>query len=136
MTLSSCATHPAGSSLTDATGKELAGLKFTVQVAPEDCTGCGACVFMCPAFKKDSSGKKVADFKAINMFPNGPICDKEAENYNFFLLLPPLDISRYNIGTVKGSQFATSLFEYHSACAGCGETPTSGCSRSFSATAF
>lgn len=116
------ANAPAGFKSVDATGKEVAGLKFTVQVAPEDCTGCGACVFMCPAFKKDESGKKIPDFKAINMFVNEPICEQEAESYAFFLGLPPLDISRYNTKTVKGSQFATSLFEYHSACAGCGET--------------
>ncbi|OPY70480.1 MAG: Pyruvate-flavodoxin oxidoreductase [Syntrophorhabdaceae bacterium PtaU1.Bin034] len=107
----------------DATGKELQGMKFTVQVAPEDCTGCGACVFMCPANKKDAEGKKMPDFKAINMFLNEPINEKETENYAFFLSIPPLDISRYNVRTVKGSQFAPDLFEYHSACAGCGETP-------------
>jgi pyruvate-ferredoxin/flavodoxin oxidoreductase len=114
---------PAGFKSIDATGKDLAGLKFSVQVAPEDCTGCGACVFACPAHKKDASGKKMADFKAINMFPNEPICEKEAENYAFFLSIFPLGKERYDIDTVKGSQFATSLFEYHSACAGCGETP-------------
>jgi pyruvate-ferredoxin/flavodoxin oxidoreductase len=107
----------------DAKGKELAGLKFTVQVAPEDCTGCGSCVYACPAHKKDASGKPVPNFKAINMFLNEPIVDREAENYAFFSSLPPLAPSRYNVRTVKGSQFSTSLFEYHSACAGCGETP-------------
>lgn len=107
----------------DAKGKELSGLKFTVQVAPEDCTGCGSCVYTCPAYKKDASGKQIPDSKAINMFLNEPICDQETENYAFFSSLPPLDVSRYNVRTVKGSQFATSLFEYHSACAGCGETP-------------
>ena len=108
---------------TAARGKELAGLNFTVQVAPEDCTGCGQCVSMCPAHKKDASGNKMPDFKAINMFLADPVCEQEAENYAFFLKLPSLDISRYDVGTIKGSQFATSLFEYHSACAGCGETP-------------
>ena len=108
---------------TAATGKELEGLNFTVQVAPEDCTGCGQCVSMCPAQKKDASGNKIPDVKAINMFLAEPVCEQEAENYAFFLALPPLDISRYNVRTIKGSQFSTSLFEYHSACAGCGETP-------------
>jgi pyruvate-ferredoxin/flavodoxin oxidoreductase len=107
----------------DAEGKELRGLKFTVQVQPEDCTGCGSCVYMCPAHKKDAQGNKIADFKAINMFSNEAIGEREAEHSRFFLAIPPLDIARYNVRTVKGSQFATSLFEYHSACAGCGETP-------------
>jgi pyruvate-ferredoxin/flavodoxin oxidoreductase len=106
----------------DANGKDLKGLKFTVQVAPEDCTGCGACVYMCPAHKKDAQGNKLPDVKAINMFPNDAVGPQEAENYAFFQSIPPLDISRYNTNTVKGSQFTPSLFEYHSACAGCGET--------------
>ena len=114
---------PASFRSTGAKGKELAGLSFTVQTAPEDCTGCGLCVSACPAHKRDAEGNKMADFKAINMFLAEPICKQEAENYAFFLSLPPLDVSRYNVNTVKGSQFATSLFEYHSACAGCGETP-------------
>jgi pyruvate-ferredoxin/flavodoxin oxidoreductase len=108
---------------TAAKGKELKGLNFSVQVAPEDCTGCGQCVSVCPARKKDASGNKMPDFKAINMVLAEPICEQEAENYAFFLALPPLDASRYDVHTIKGSQFATSLFEYHSACAGCGETP-------------
>lgn len=107
----------------DATGKELKGLKFTVQVAPEDCTGCGSCVFVCPAHKKDAEGKKIPDFKAINMRPQEPQRGIEAENYTFFLGLPELDPSKYKATTVKGSQFSRPLFEYHSACAGCGETP-------------
>jgi pyruvate-ferredoxin/flavodoxin oxidoreductase len=114
---------PASFKSTAAKGKELAGLSFTVQTAPEDCTGCGLCVSACPAHKRDAEGNKMADFKAINMFLAEPISEQEAENYAFFLSLPPLDVSRYNVNTIKGSQFATSLFEYHSACAGCGETP-------------
>lgn len=107
----------------DATGKELKGLKFTVQVAPEDCTGCGSCVFVCPAYGKDAEGKKIPDLKAINMKFQTERRQEEAENYKFFLSIPDLDLSRYNPGTVKGSQFRRPLFEYHSACAGCGETP-------------
>ncbi|MFO0753831.1 MAG: pyruvate:ferredoxin (flavodoxin) oxidoreductase [Thermodesulfovibrionales bacterium] len=107
----------------DAKGKELEGLKFTVQVAPEDCTGCGSCVYVCPAFAKDAEGKKIPDFKAINMRFQEEHRHAEVENYTFFMTLPELDPSRYNPATVKGSQFRRSLFEYHSACAGCGETP-------------
>ncbi|MBI5740408.1 MAG: pyruvate:ferredoxin (flavodoxin) oxidoreductase [Nitrospirae bacterium] len=107
----------------DAKGKELAGLKFTVQVAPEDCTGCGSCVYMCPAHKKDERGEKIPDFKAINMRPQGPVRLREVENYDFFLALPDTDPLRFNPSTVKGSQFLRPLFEYHSSCAGCGETP-------------
>ena len=114
---------PKGFQSADAKGKELQGLKFTVQVAPEDCTGCGSCVFACPATGKDAEGKKKEGFKAINMRLQEPIRAKEAENYRFFLGLPETDPSRYNIATVKGSQFVRPLFEYSGACAGCGETP-------------
>lgn len=108
---------------TDAKGRELQGLKFTVQVAPEDCTGCGSCVYMCPAHKKDDRGEKIPDFKAINMRPQEPLRRMEAENYDFFLGLPETDPAKFNSSTVKGSQFMRPLFEYHSACPGCGETP-------------
>ncbi len=108
---------------TEATGKDLQGLKFTVQVAPEDCTGCGSCVFVCPGRKKDAEGKPMQDFKAINMQPQEQLRVQEAENYAFFLGLPETDRSKINTGTVKGSQLVRPLFEYHSACAGCGETP-------------
>jgi pyruvate-ferredoxin/flavodoxin oxidoreductase len=106
----------------DAKGKDLEGLKFTIQVAPEDCVGCGSCVFMCPAHKKDAEGNKTEE-KAINMKFQEPIRKQEAENYRFFLSLPDTDPSRFNIRTVKGSQFVRPLFEYSGACAGCGETP-------------
>ena len=98
-------------------------MKFTVQVAPEDCTGCAACVVNCPAMKKDEQGNKIPDFKAINMKLQEPLRDAEAENYKFFLSIPDTDPSKFNAGTVKGSQFVKPLFEYHSACPGCGETP-------------
>ena len=114
---------PTGFKSADAKGKEFEGLKFTVQVAPEDCTGCGSCVFVCPGFKKDSEGKKIPGFKAINMQTQEPLRAKEVANYGFFLSLPETDPSRYNVATVKGSQLVRPLFEYSGACAGCGETP-------------
>ncbi len=114
---------PQGYKSIDATGKELKGLKFTVQVAPEDCTGCGSCVHVCPAYGKDEQGVKIPDLKAINMKLQEPLRQKEAECYAFFLALPETDPSRHTVATVKGSQFRQPLFEYHSSCAGCGETP-------------
>ena len=109
---------PATFKSTEAKGKEFAGLKFTIQVAPEDCTGCGACVHTCP-----SKNKKEAGRKAINMESQIPIRFTERENYAFFLSIPDYDRSKLNVATVKGSQFLRPLFEYSGACAGCGETP-------------
>jgi len=114
---------PQGFRSVDAKGKELQGLKFTLQVAPEDCTGCASCVFACPVTGKDDQGNKREGFKAINMRLQEPLRAREAENFRFFLGLPETDPSRYNIATVKGSQFLRPLFEYSGACAGCGETP-------------
>lgn len=114
---------PASFRSADAKGKDLKGLRFTVQVAPEDCTGCGSCVLMCPARKKDEKGNVIPGHKAINMKLQEPLRKAEAENYAFFLGIPDLDRSKFSSSTVKGSQFSRPLFEYHSACAGCGETP-------------
>ncbi|MEX1245015.1 MAG: pyruvate:ferredoxin (flavodoxin) oxidoreductase [Thermoanaerobaculia bacterium] len=94
------------------------GFRYTIQVAPEDCTGCSLCVAFCPA--KDKANPKR---KAIGMAPQAPLRDQERENYAFFLDLPDPDLSRLRQMDVKGSQFARPLFEYSGACAGCGETP-------------
>ncbi len=107
----------------EAKGKEMKGLRFTVQVAPEDCTGCGSCVNVCPGQKKDAQGNKIPGAKAINMSPQEPLRESEAKNYEFFLGLPETDPSLFNVNTVKGSQFVRPLFEYNGACGGCGETP-------------
>ena len=97
---------------------DLKGLKYTVQVAPEDCTGCTLCVSVCPA--KDKSNPRR---KAINMSPLLEHVDRERVNYEFFLRIPDLPRERVTRIDAKGSQFFRPLFEYSGACAGCGETP-------------
>ena len=94
------------------------GAKYTVQVAPEDCTGCTLCVMFCPA--KDKSNPK---HKSIDMAPQAPLREAERENYAFFLDLPEPDRTRPRVLDVKTTQFFQPLFEYSGACAGCGETP-------------
>ena len=105
----------------EAKGKELAGMKFTIQVSPEDCTGCGACVNICPAYKKVDNVK--TDKKAINMEPQPPLREKEKENWEFFLTIPNTDPKILNLSSTKGTQLLQPLFEFSGACAGCGETP-------------
>jgi len=105
----------------DARGKDFKGMKLTVQVAPEDCTGCGACVEICPVQEKDSN-KEPTGRKAINMVKQEPIRAQERENYAFFLSLANTDQKLFKADTVKGSQLLEPLFEYSGACAGCGET--------------
>ncbi len=112
---------PAEFKSADAKGKDFAGMKFTVQVAPEDCTGCGVCVQMCPAMEKDAE-KKPTGRKAINMTPQGPLRAQERKNYDYFLSIPNTDAKLFKRTGVKGSQLIMPLFEYSGACAGCGET--------------
>ncbi len=92
--------------------KNMEDYQYTLQVAPEDCTGCGVCVENCPMNSKE----------AIKMMPQSPIREEEAKNYDFFLNLQDTDPDLYNRNTVKGSQFIKPMFEYSGACAGCGET--------------
>ncbi|MBN1334703.1 MAG: pyruvate:ferredoxin (flavodoxin) oxidoreductase [Deltaproteobacteria bacterium] len=109
---------PASFRSADAKGREFAGLKWVIQVAPEDCTGCGVCVGTCPGRSKTQPNRK-----AINLEPLIPVREQERENYAFFLGLPDLDRTRVHRIDVKGSQLFRPLFEYSGACAGCGETP-------------
>ncbi len=102
----------------DAKTKDFAGMAWTVQVAVEDCTGCGACVEACPAKNKAEPGKK-----AINMTEQIPLRQAEAANWEFFLSLPEYDRTKANVKSVKGSQLLRPLFEFSGACGGCGETP-------------
>ncbi|MCK5125489.1 MAG: pyruvate:ferredoxin (flavodoxin) oxidoreductase [candidate division Zixibacteria bacterium] len=106
----------------DANGGKFKGMKYTIQVAPEDCTGCVCCVNICPAFEKDDK-KQPTGHKAINMAPQPALRKQEAENFKFFLDIPETDTSLFKIATIKGSQFIKPLFEFSGACSGCGETP-------------
>ena len=92
--------------------------RYTLQVAPEDCTGCAVCVEVCPVKSKSD-----ASHKAINMAPQAPLREAERENWDFFLGLPEVDRSKLSHGQVKDLQLLQPLFEFSGACSGCGETP-------------
>ncbi len=94
------------------------GQKFTIQVAPEDCTGCALCVDICPA--KNKSQPKL---RAINMAPQPPLRESERENWDFFLNLPNPDRRELKLNQIRQQQMQEPLFEFSGACAGCGETP-------------
>ncbi len=103
----------------DAKGREWPdNTKISIQVSPEDCTGCVLCVEVCPAKDRTNVSRK-----ALNMAPIEPLLEQEIENWEFFLTLPEFDRSEIKQETVKGSQFLQPLFEFSGACAGCGETP-------------
>ena len=94
------------------------GTKYSLQVAPEDCTGCALCVDFCPV-----KSKKDPNLKAINMRPQPPLREAEKINYEFFLGIPEVERTSIRFDNVKDSQFLQPLFEYSGACSGCGETP-------------
>jgi pyruvate-ferredoxin/flavodoxin oxidoreductase len=98
--------------------KELPGMKYTVQIAPEDCTSCGLCIEVCPAKDKTNVSRK-----ALNMADQPPLRETEKANWEFFLDLPEADRSAFAPTTIKNSQLLQPLFEFSGACAGCGETP-------------
>ncbi|APZ91740.1 pyruvate:ferredoxin (flavodoxin) oxidoreductase [Fuerstiella marisgermanici] len=102
----------------EVSGKDLPEHRMTIQVAPDDCTGCGVCVEVCPA-----RSKEVAKHKAINMEPKVEHLADERENFEFFLSIPEIDRSTVRHDQIKGTQLLQPLFEYSGACAGCGETP-------------
>ena len=99
-------------------GKDLPDHLLTVQVAPDDCTGCGVCVDVCPA-----RSKEVVKHKAIDMLPKEEHLERERANFDYFLTIPEIDRNTLKRDTVKGSQLLQPLFEFSGACAGCGETP-------------
>lgn len=114
----SLAGAPATFKSMSAKGAEFKGLRYSLQVAAEDCTGCGLCVDICPAKNKQDENRK-----AINMSAQSPLLDAERENFGFFLDIPEFDRSRVKTASVKGSQLLLPLFESSGACTGCGETP-------------
>lgn len=93
------------------------GLHISYQVAPEDCTGCTLCVDICPAISK------VDGHRALEMRPMAALREQERNNFEFFLSLPEYDRSRLKATTIKGAMVMQPLFEFPSACIGCGETP-------------
>lgn len=109
---------PAGWVGVEARWKEFPAMKYTLAVAPEDCTGCGLCVEVCPAKDKSQVGRK-----AINMAPQPPIREQERVKWDYFLDLPEVDRTAMSLKTVKNSQLLQPLFEFSGACSGCGETP-------------
>ena len=109
---------PPGFSSMPLAGRGFPNLRFTLQVAPEDCTGCALCVEVCPARDIDSAG-----VRALNMHAKEPLLDRERRNFGFFATLPDNRPADLDLSLVRGIQFLTPLFEYSGACAGCGETP-------------
>ncbi|MBP7263520.1 MAG: pyruvate:ferredoxin (flavodoxin) oxidoreductase [Spirochaetia bacterium] len=107
---------PAAFKSADAKGKELEGMKATLQIAPEDCTGCGACINICPVKDKAVEGRK-----AINFVDQLSVREVESKNWEFFLSIP--ETPKPNTATIKGIAMKKPLFEFSGACAGCGETP-------------
>ncbi len=98
--------------------KDFEGQKFTIQVAPEDCTGCAICVDICPAKNKSQPSRK-----AINMEDQIPLREQEQANWDFFLNLPNPDRRNLKLNQIRQQQLQEPLFEFSGACAGCGETP-------------
>jgi pyruvate-ferredoxin/flavodoxin oxidoreductase len=109
---------PEGFASKDFRSRDLPGHRLTIQVAPDDCTGCGVCVEVCPAHSRDE-----VKHKAINMTPIDAYLEQERRNWDFFLAIPELDRALLAPDSVKGSQVRQPLFEFSGACAGCGETP-------------
>ena len=109
---------PAGFKSAKPRWREFETLRYTLQVAAEDCTGCRLCVEVCPA-----KSKSEVKHKAINMAEQAPLRHGEAANWDFFLSIPEFDRDRLSHGQVKDVQLLEPLFEFSGACAGCGETP-------------
>ncbi|MBI5929948.1 MAG: pyruvate:ferredoxin (flavodoxin) oxidoreductase [Chloroflexi bacterium] len=97
---------------------EYAGMSYSIQVSPEDCTGCKICVDVCPAKNKSAAG-----FKALNMAPQPPIVEEERKNWDYFLTIPELDRRLIKVSSIRQQQIQQPLFEFSGACSGCGETP-------------
>jgi pyruvate-ferredoxin/flavodoxin oxidoreductase len=98
--------------------REVPGMSLTVQVAPDDCTGCGLCVTACPAHDKSEVKRK-----SLNLRPIGEHLETERLAWDAFLRVQEADPAQWDPASVKTSQLRQPLFEFSGACAGCGETP-------------
>jgi len=103
---------------TDAKAQSWSGMKYTIQVAPEDCTGCEICAHVCPARDKNNP-----DRKALNMHEQASLREAEVDNWNYFINIPEFDRTKINPRIIKEQQLQQPLFEFSGACSGCGETP-------------
>jgi len=109
---------PTGFASAPLAGRGFPRLRYTLQVAVEDCTGCELCVEACPARSLEAAGTR-----AINMEAKAPVLERERRNLMFFDTLPDVRAGAVDPTLVRGVQHLTPLFEYSGACAGCGETP-------------
>ena len=112
------ANAPAGFQSKEWKSKEQPGMVMTIQIAPDDCNGCGTCADYCPAHSK-----QVAKHKSIDMAGKDGRLEQERANWEFFKSIPEFDRTQVKVGTIKGSQMLEPLFEFSGACKGCGETP-------------
>ncbi len=112
------ANAPATFKAVDARDKNFKGMKYSLQVAPEDCTGCSVCFEVCPVKNKSN-----VSLRALNMEPQMPLREQEKENWDFFLNLPEVDRKLISPTNIRQQQFQRPLFEFSGACSGCGETP-------------
>ncbi len=108
---------PAGFDSMDFKSADFKGQKYTVQLSPDDCTGCTLCFEICPAESKTEKGHK-----ALNMVPVAPLREREQRNFEYYLSIPEPDRTTLKLDT-KGTQFLEPLFQFSGACTGCGETP-------------
>jgi pyruvate-ferredoxin/flavodoxin oxidoreductase len=109
---------PAGFKHKEWRDRHLPGKALTIQIAPDDCTGCGICIDTCPA-----RSKEVAKHKSLDAEEKPDDLTELREHWDFFLALPEIDRTTVDVATVKGSQMLEPLFEFSGACSGCGETP-------------
>jgi pyruvate-ferredoxin/flavodoxin oxidoreductase len=109
---------PASFKAVPARDTEWEGLQYSIQVSPEDCTGCGICVDVCPA-----KNKSALNLKALNMRPQPPLREQESLNWDFFRKLPETDRRNIKVTSIRQQQAQQPLFEFSLACSGCGETP-------------
>ena len=109
---------PAGFQHKEWKSKEQPGMVMTIQVAPDDCNGCGTCADYCPAHSKQQ-----VKHRSLDMATKDGFMETERESWEFFKSLPEFDRTQVKVGTIKGSQMLEPLFEFSGACAGCGETP-------------